>query len=102
MDLRKLARGKPCMVRRAECRCHPDETVLAHLNGAGWGLKNPDLLACWAGYECHQWLDGGYANEGYTRAERDAVHHAAIIRTQQELLKMGLAEVIEEWRNGDV
>lgn len=98
MDLRRLAKGKPCMVRRTGCTCTPDTTVLAHKNGAGWSLKNHDLIACWAGFECHQWLDGGFAREGFTRAERDAIHDAAIIRTQQELLKMGLAEVIEGWK----
>ena len=98
MNLRKLACGKPCMVRLPQCHCDPKTTVLAHKNGAGLAMKNNDLVACWAGFECHRWLDGEYANQGFTRAERDAVHDAAIIRTQQELLKMGLAEVIERWK----
>ncbi len=98
MDLRRLARGQQCCVRiPGVCNGNPDTTVLAHLNGGGMGMKHNNLIAAWSCSSCHAWLDGGYVKNS-TRQERDYWHYQAIIRTQQELLKMGLAEVIEEWK----
>ena len=105
MNLRKLAKGKPCQVRLPGiCNNNPETTVLAHLNGGGMGMKQPDLLGAWCCSDCHDVVDGRAPIKGEfaDRFDRKAyirrLHLEGIIRTQQELLKMGLAEVIEEWR----
>ena len=98
MNLRKLARGKPCQVRiPGVCNHDPETTVLAHLNGGGMAMKHPDLLAAWCCSSCHSWIDGDYTNL-HTMEQRDLFHLEGIIRTQQELLKLGLAEAIEGWK----
>lgn len=79
------------------CNHNPETTVLAHLNGGGMGMKQPDLLASWTCSACHAWLDGEFAKL-HTRDQRDLLHLEGIIRTQQELLKMGLDEVIKDWK----
>lgn len=60
-DLRKFARGKPCMVRVATvCNGNPETTVLAHIrrgNVAGIGQKPPDLCGVWACSSCHDAID---------------------------------------------
>lgn len=98
MNLRKLAKGKPCMVRiPGVCNHDPETTVLAHLNGGGMGMKHNDLLGSWCCSACHAWVDGGYSESHHSSA-RDLWHLQAIARTQQELLMLGLQEAIDKWR----
>lgn len=85
--LRKSAHGQMCLIRVPKvCNFNPDTTVLAHLNGAGMGMKEHDLFGCFACSDCHAWLDGGYART-HTRKERDLAHYEAIIRTQRKWLE---------------
>ena len=62
MNLRKLARGKPCMVRLPGiCNFDASTTVLAHVRRggvAGMGQKPPDLCGVWACSACHDVIDG--------------------------------------------
>lgn len=62
MDLRKLAKGKPCMVRIPYvCNGDAETTVLAHIrraNIAGIGQKASDLCGVWACSDCHDVIDG--------------------------------------------
>ena len=44
MDLRKLARGRDCMIRSPYCNFNPETVVLCHLPGGGMGAKRSDLL----------------------------------------------------------
>ncbi len=98
MNLRRLARGKPCQVRICGvCNGNPETTVLAHLNGGGMGMKQPDLLGAWCCSDCHDVIDGRRKSE-FNRYMVRGFFHTGIIRTQQKLLEMGLAEVIEEWK----
>lgn len=59
MTLRKLARGKPCVLCNTG---QPDETtVLAHISvggNHGMGLKAPDLHGVWLCAGHHAWFDG--------------------------------------------
>ena len=97
MNLRKLAKGKPCQVRiSGVCNGNPETTVLAHLNGGGMGMKQPDLLGAWCCSDCHDVLDGRRIIGGFRSIT--LFHLEGIIRTQQELLKMGLSEAIEKWK----
>lgn len=68
--------------------------MLAHLNGAGLALKADDFTAgAWACATCHAWLDGLYART-HSRADRDVYHLEAVRRTQDELIRRGIVEVV--------
>lgn len=89
-DLRKLAKGKPCMVRiPGVCNHNPETTVLAHIRMAGItgvGQKAPDLLAAWACSSCHTYIDGRAKHEKMAMLD----HLEGIMRTQYQLLKDGV------------
>jgi len=92
--IRKSARGQTCQVRvPGVCNHNPETTVLAHMNGAGMGAKAADHEAAYACSACHEWLDGGYVQQGCSRADRDLAHLFGVIRTQRILIDMGLIEV---------
>ena len=89
MNLRKHAKGKPCMIRLPGCTHSVDETRLAHLRMAGitgGGQKAPDALGAWACHYCAMVTESGYA-------ESDAVKVAffeGVMRTQYALIKAGI------------
>ena len=91
MNLRKLARGKPCMVRLPGCTGGGDDTVLAHFRMAayvGAGMKPTDLCGAWACFHCHNIVDG----RTRTDLEWDFLRYAhsmGVIRTMSELVKIG-------------
>ena len=106
MNLRQYARGKPCQMRiPGVCNHNPETTVLCHLGGGGMGTKQPDILGAWGCSDCHDVVDGRRPlpkdsipyQEFYERAYILACHSDGVKRTQQELLKTGLGEVIEQW-----
>ncbi|MDE2107100.1 MAG: DUF1364 domain-containing protein [Patescibacteria group bacterium] len=90
MNLRKLARGKPCMVRLPCCNHNPETTVLAHYRLAGTcgtGLKPPDALGAWSCSACHDECD-----RRTRRFENDFVRHAhaeGVLRTMYALIQDG-------------
>lgn len=58
--LRRLARGKPCLVRLPGCDGGGETTVLAHYRLAGYsgvGKKPPDIMGAWSCFKCHQLVD---------------------------------------------
>ena len=71
------------------CKHNPETVVLAHLNGAGMGLKNPDIFGAYACYACHQAVDGAVRTQ-YTRNELRLFHLEGVIRTQRIMLGLGL------------
>jgi hypothetical protein len=89
-DLRKLARGRPCMVRVPNvCTDDRDTTVLAHyrLSGvSGMGMKSPDVCGAWACGDCHEFVD----------THRDDAtkkwHLEGVIRTLAALVKEELLQ----------
>lgn len=87
-DLRKEARGRECQVRQECCNYNPETTVLAHINGAGIGMKYPDWAGAHCCSACHAWLDGGYVKT-HTKDERDLAHFWAMFRTLQILDREG-------------
>ena len=92
--IRESARGEQCMVRvPGVCNGDPETVVLAHLNGAGVGRKAPDHHAAFSCVACHSWLDGDYAQQGYSREYRDLLHLEGVIRTQDRLVAKGLMHV---------
>ena len=82
MNLRKLARGRPCMVRiPGVCDGGGETTVLAHYRLAGTcgvGMKSPDLLGAWACAPCH----AAAGDRGQDLAE-------GVMRTINELVREG-------------
>lgn len=92
-NLRKLARGKPCMIRTPVCSYREEETVLCHLRDSSTGMsqKEHDLIAAWGCFECHRVVDGEGPNwHHWTREERAEMHMVGIIRTQRELIRSGV------------
>ena len=92
MNLRELARGKPCMVRiPGICNCNPETTVLAHarmIGISGIGTKAPDIFGAWACSACHDYVDNRRPNSaGAVQRRLDLLE--GVIRTQYELLRMG-------------
>jgi hypothetical protein len=89
-DLRKLARGKPCMVRvPGVCNGNPETTVLCHLRMvgiSGMGMKANDLLGAWGCSDCHRYVDT-HGIDGRTALLE------GIARTQAYLLHEGIIEV---------
>lgn len=93
MDLRKAAKGRPCMVRLPDiCNHNPETTVLAHIRMAGlsgMGIKADDLLGAWACSSCHDAID----RRNHTDLDRDYVrllHLEGMARTIAALRKEDL------------
>jgi hypothetical protein len=97
-DLRKLAKGKPCLIRiPGVCNHNPETTVLAHysLNGlSGIAMKSPDIIGAWACSSCHDEID--YRTRNYISSitdrsiEIDLMFAHGVFRTQYELIKLGV------------
>ena len=89
LDLRKLAKGKPCQVRLISvCNRNDETTVLAHVRLAGvTGIaqKAPDILGAWACSECHRITETYKDDDQIQRAFLEGV-----VRTQYELVKQGI------------
>ena len=89
MNLRKTAKGQPCLVRIPDvCNHDPETTVLAHLNGAGMGRKQDDMFGAFCCSACHDCLDGRVKSE-YSRNDIRLMHLDGIMRTQQWWLDNG-------------
>ncbi len=92
MNLRKLARGRDCMIRiGGVCNFNPETTVLAHYRMAGlcgMGIKPNNLQGAWACSACHDACDGR-TKTAYSRDELRLMHLEGVLRTQQALLLEG-------------
>jgi hypothetical protein len=83
MNLRDLARDRPCLVRLPGCNNDPDSVVLAHYRLAGTcgvGMKPPDTLGAYACSHCHDGIDERI-NIGITRTELRLAHAEGVMRT---------------------
>jgi hypothetical protein len=93
VNLRKLARGRPCMIRMpGVCNGNPETTVLCHLRMlgvSGMGMKAFDLLGAWGCSDCHRYVDT-HGIDGRTALLE------GMARTQACLLHEGLIEVSSE------
>ena len=90
IDLRRLARGKPCMVRVPNvCDGGGETTVLAHYRLAGVsgiGFKAPDICAAWCCGPCHAYVDT------HSDAETKVMFLEGLVRTLNELRQHKLQE----------
>lgn len=95
MNLRKLARGRDCMVRlEGICNFDPETTVLAHYRMiciCGIGLKSHDLFGAWACSSCHDEIDRRTTN--YPSECAEMAHLEGVIRTQAALIHEGVIKV---------
>lgn len=90
-DLRKLARGQSCQIRAPGiCNGDPETVVLCHVSpdGGMMGGKPPDVFGCWGCSDCHSAIDGRAYN--LERDYRRLLALDAVMRTQAELVKMGV------------
>lgn len=91
-DLRKLARGKPCLIRLPSvCNGNRETTVLAHvrLPGiSGMGLKAPDLLGSYACSACHVWVDTHHDDA------TKVAFYEGILRTINDLIRRGVITTV--------
>lgn len=91
LNLRKLARGKPCMVRiPGICNGNPETTVLAHYRLAGTcggGMKPDDRQGAWACSACHDAVDGRVKTNWLHEALR-LMHAEGVLRTQYEIRRL--------------
>ena len=91
-DLRKYAKGKPCMIRAPGCSYNDEETVLCHWrdSSTGAGQKEADLIGAWGCRHCHDLVDDRLRNNGYNYEQVRTWHLDGIIRTQQQLIRDGI------------
>lgn len=93
MDLRKEAKGRPCMVRYPGiCNHNPETTVLAHVRLAGvtgTGMKAPDILGAWCCSNCHDLADGRVKPTNLSRLDVVGGFYEGVLRTQAQLIKEG-------------
>lgn len=88
-NLRKLAQGKPCMVRLPGCDGGGETTTLAHyrlLSFSGGGMKPPDLCGAWACNSCHDHVDRRNRELEYDFVR--LAHAEGCLRTVAKLLEM--------------
>lgn len=84
VNLRKLARGQPCLVRLPGCDGGGETTVLAHIrraNVAGVGQKPPDLCGVYACARCHDLIDGRSHAANLGKADIDHALFYGLLRT---------------------
>ncbi len=92
MNLRKLAKGRDCLIRVPGYCCGDRETVVGchvRLPGiSGMGTKADDLFIAWGCHTCHAIVDGQQRSP-FTAHERDLMLLEGMVRTQAVLLKEG-------------
>jgi hypothetical protein len=96
VNLRKLARGRPCTIRVPNQCLGDDETVcgchVRLIGVSGMGMKSPDLFIAWGCFRCHQIVDGQRPSE-YSYDERRLMLLEGMVRTQAILIKEGKIKV---------
>lgn len=91
--IRKSARGEDCQVRLwGICNFNPETTVLAHLGGAGMGIKKHDIHGAYCCSSCHDVLDGR-VKCNIDKDTLELAHRQGTERTQNILLEKGLIKV---------
>ena len=71
------------------CNFNPETTVLAHLNGGGMGMKQPDIFGAFCCSSCHDILDGRQQSV-FNNDEIALMHLEGMVRTQKIWLDEGL------------
>lgn len=91
----KSAKGEQCQVRlQFVCNGDPETVVLAHIGGAGMGMKQPDTEAAYCCSACHDVLDGRVKTK-ISVAMLKLFHHEGAMRTRKKLIDKGLILIVE-------
>ena len=97
-NLRKEARGKPCMIRIPLVYLPGNETVvLAHYSLAGYSgkkLKSPDIMGAYACFACHNAVDGRGNQKLYTHEQLRMMFAEGVMRTMVDLIENGKLRVV--------
>ena len=87
--IREYAKGQQCQVRlEGVCNFNPETVVLAHINGAGMGIKALDFHGAYCCSACHVVVDG--AKSSHSRESVLIAFYEGVIRTQSLLYFGGL------------
>ena len=87
--IREYAKGQQCQVRlEGVCNFNPETVVLAHINGAGMGVKALDFHGAYCCSACHVVVDG--AKSSHSRESVLIAFYEGVIRTQSLLYFGGL------------
>jgi len=86
--IRESARGEACTMRIQGCMPDRETVVLAHLNGAGIGLKALDIHGAYLCLNCHDIYDG--RKEAPPDIDVSKEMYRAVIETQKILVEKGL------------
>lgn len=91
MNLRRLAKGKPCLVRLPGCDGGGETTVLAHYRLAGYcgtGIKPGDLaFGAWCCGPCHRLVDSVEFAANLTKQDVRLAHAEGVMRTVEAVGK---------------
>ncbi|MCK5236068.1 MAG: DUF1364 domain-containing protein [Deltaproteobacteria bacterium] len=91
--IRKSAKGEECQVRIPKvCNFNPETVVLAHLGGAGMGMKANDIHGTYCCSACHDVIDGRVIT-GYPSDSIRVMLLDGMVRTQLILIDKGLLVV---------
>lgn len=86
--IRESARGEACTMRIIGCMPDRETVVLAHLSGAGIGLKSLDIHGAYLCLNCHDIYDGRKpVPEGINISEE---MFFAVVETQKIMHEKGL------------
>ena len=87
--IRESAKGQQCQVRlEGICNFNPETVVLAHINGAGMGVKAHDFHGTYCCSDCHAVVDG--AKSHHSKESVLIAFYEGVIRTQSLLYYCGL------------
>ena len=94
----RSARGQECQIRiPGVCNYNPETTVLAHLNGAGIGMKHPDIFGSYACSDCHDVVDARKViftdKTELTHDDIKLMHLEGVIRTQRIMIDSGVLKL---------
>lgn len=94
--LRKLAKGRVCLINTPECSHDPERTMLCHIrrgNTGGMGLKPHDLLALPGCDMCNAVTDGNIRS-AWSKSEIDQAILVGYAIWMDYLLKQEIVTVI--------
>lgn len=96
MDLTKLARDKPCLLRiPGVCNFNNKTTVLCHIKREWCAtIKPPDVCAVWGCHDCHAVIDGRNTHSGYSRADLAGFILTALLRQITWYFEYGYLTVV--------
>lgn len=86
----KSAKGQECQVRIPSiCNFNEETTIFAHINGAGMGMKHPNIIGSYTCSDCHSVIDG-QKKSPFPQKDIKLFHFEGMVRTQILMIKNGV------------